>query len=84
MQRLAADSCETAILGLLQLADVMGQLLEYTRKRAEGLSTLAETLADAVDHDTPLLQQARCNSDGSAPWPGSTSARVAAPWPKIP
>jgi hypothetical protein len=42
---------ETAILGL-QLEDVLGQLLEYTRKRAEGLSTLAATLAEAVDHDT--------------------------------
>jgi chromosome segregation ATPase len=42
---------ETAILGL-QLEDVLGQLLEYTRKRAEGLSTLASALAEAVDHDT--------------------------------
>lgn len=42
---------ETAILGL-QLEDVLGQLLEYTAKRAEGLSTLASALAEAIDHDT--------------------------------
>lgn len=42
---------ETAILGL-QLEDVLGQLLEYTRRRADGLSNLAATLADAVDHSS--------------------------------
>jgi hypothetical protein len=41
---------ESAILGL-QLEDVLGQLLEFTRQRAEGMSTLAATLADAVDRD---------------------------------
>lgn len=42
---------ESAILGL-QLEDVLGQLLEYTRRRADGLSNLAATLADAVDHSS--------------------------------
>jgi hypothetical protein len=41
---------ETAILGL-QLEDVLGQLIEFTRLRAEGMSTLAATLAEAVDHE---------------------------------
>lgn len=41
---------ESAILGL-QLEDVLGQLLEFTRVRAEGMSSLADALAEAVDHD---------------------------------
>lgn len=41
---------ETAILGL-QLEDVLGQLLEYTRQRANGLSKIASALSEAIDHD---------------------------------
>ena len=56
LQELLADServrsqSESAILGL-QLEDVLGQLLEFTRQRADGISTLAEALAEAVDRD---------------------------------
>jgi hypothetical protein len=42
---------ERAILGL-QLEDVLGQLLEYTRKRADGLSKIAAALAEAVDRES--------------------------------
>ncbi|MET0389280.1 MAG: hypothetical protein ABW321_25125 [Polyangiales bacterium] len=51
---------ETAILGL-QLEDVLGQLLEYTRQRASGLSKIASALSEAIDHDE--LAQNRALSD---------------------
>ena len=56
LQELLIDServlsqSESAILGL-QLEDVLGQLLEFTRQRAEGMSTLAAALAEAIDRD---------------------------------
>lgn len=56
LQQLLKDSehvlsqSESAILGL-QLEDVLGQLLEYARERADGMLTLASALADAVDPD---------------------------------
>jgi hypothetical protein len=56
LQELLSDServlsqSESAILGL-QLEDVLGQLLEFTRQRADGMSTLAAALAEVVDRD---------------------------------
>jgi hypothetical protein len=41
---------ESAILGL-QLEDMLGQLLDFTRQRVDSLSVLASALADAVDID---------------------------------
>lgn len=49
-QRVVSQS-ETAVLGL-QLEDVLGQLLDYSRRRAAGLSQIASALAEAVDQQT--------------------------------
>jgi hypothetical protein len=62
-QERVLSQSESAILGL-QLEDVLGQLLEFTRKRAEGMSTLASTLAEVMDHnqlarDADLQQRLR-------------------------
>lgn len=42
------SQAENAVLGL-QLEDVLGQLLEYSKERAAGLSQIASALAQAVD-----------------------------------
>jgi hypothetical protein len=54
---------QTAILGL-QLEDVLGQLLDYTRKRADGVSSLANLLKQVMDAaalagDSALREQLR-------------------------
>ncbi|MEY4577247.1 MAG: hypothetical protein RL701_1950 [Pseudomonadota bacterium] len=47
---------ESVMMGL-QLEDILGQLLDFTRQRAEGLSQIAATLAEAVDRESLVRRE---------------------------